>query len=85
MDRRTITSTLLGKPVISKSGKRLGIISDLVFEIRTGELLHFVLDKPSLHIENMKLDKNKQGDLLIPFSAVSATEDFVVVDEGDIL
>lgn len=82
---RTISSQLLGKSVISKSGKRLGTISDLVFEIRTGELIHFVLDKPSAHVENMKLDKSHQGDLLMPFSAVHATEDFVIVDEADVI
>ena len=30
---------LLGKTVVSKSGKKFGLLGDLVFESRTGELI----------------------------------------------
>ncbi len=85
MSERTFSRRLIGKSVISKTGKKLGVVSDLVFEIRTGELIHFVLDKPSIHVENMNLEKSKHGDLLVPFSAVSATEDFVIINEEDVI
>ena len=85
MSERTFSRRLIGKSVVSKTGKKLGIVSDLVFEIRTGELVHFVLDKPSPHVENMNLEKSKHGDLLVPFSAVSATEDFVIINEEDVI
>jgi len=85
MVERTFSKKLLGKSVISKSGKQLGTISDLLFEIRTGELIHFVLDKPTAHVERLNLEKSKTGELLIPFSAVTATEDFVIISEEDII
>jgi len=76
---------LIGKTVVSKSGKKFGAIGDLIFEIRTGELIHFTLAEPTPHIGNLKLEKSKQGELLIPFSAVMAVGDYVVVAEEDIV
>lgn len=85
MAERTFSRRLVGKSVISKTGKQLGVVSDLVFEIRTGELIHFVLDRPTQHIEKLNIERGKQGELLIPFSAVTATDDFVIINEEDIV
>jgi sporulation protein YlmC with PRC-barrel domain len=74
---------IIGKSVISKTGKRYGVVGDLVFEIRTGELIHFILDKPTPHVEDRNLEKGKEGEILIPFSAVTASEDFVIISEED--
>ena len=35
--------------------------------------------------EKLELEKDKEGNILIPFSAVIATGDFMVVSEEDIL
>jgi len=80
-----LSKSVIGKSVISKTGKQLGIVGDLLFEVRTGELVHFVLDKPTVHVERLNIERGKQGDLLIPFSAVASTEDFVMVAEEDII
>ena len=85
MAERMFSKNVLGRSVVSKSGKSLGIVGDLLFEVRTGELIHFVLDKPTVHVERLNVERGKQGDLLIPFSAVTATEDFVMVSEEDII
>lgn len=76
---------LIGKIVVSKSGKRFGEVGDIDFEIRTGELISIVLKNPTGYAEGLELEKNKSNQALIPFSSVVATGDFVVVSEEDII
>ncbi|MBD3249714.1 hypothetical protein GF336_06740 [Candidatus Woesearchaeota archaeon] len=76
---------LLGKTVVSKSGKRFGEVGDIIFETRSGELIHLLLSSPTGYIEKLELEKDKEGNILIPFSAVIAIGDFMVVSEEDIV
>ncbi len=75
----------MGKTVVSKSGKRFGEVGDIVFETKSGELIHVVLSNPTTYTEKLELEKDKEGRLLIPYSAVIATGDFLVVSEEDIV
>lgn len=84
-DEKKYSKNLLGKTVVSKSGKKFGLVGDLVFEIRTGELIYLVLRTPTGYALNLDLEKTKDGDLMIPFSSVMATGDFVVVAEEDMV
>ena len=34
---------ILTKPVVTKEGRKLGIIKDILFETRTGELIHLII------------------------------------------
>ncbi len=76
---------LLGKLIVSKAGKRFGEVSDLTFETRTGELIHVVVKNPTGYCEGLELEKDKTGNPLIPFSAVVAVGDFIVVAEEEII
>lgn len=76
---------MLGKTVVSKTGKRFGDVGDIIFETRSGELIHLVLSNPTAYTEKLELEKDKDGKILIPFSAVIATGDFMVVSEEDII
>ena len=76
---------LIGKTVVSKSGRTFGEVGDLVFETNSGELIHIVLDNPTAHTKKLELEKTKQGQALIPFSAVIAMGDYLVVAEEDII
>lgn len=76
---------LIGKTVVSKSGKRFGEVGDIVFETRSGELIHMILVNPTSYAERLELEKDKTGNILIPFSAVIAVGDFMVVAEEDII
>jgi len=84
-DEKKFSKQLIGKTVISKSGKRFGEVGDIVFETKTGELIHVVLVNPTTYIEKLELEKTKDGALLVPFSAVIAVGDFVVLAEEDII
>ncbi|MEE9525500.1 MAG: PRC-barrel domain-containing protein [Candidatus Woesearchaeota archaeon] len=79
------SKNMLGKTVVSKTGKRFGEVGDIIFETRSGELIHLVLSSPTPYTEKLELEKDKEGNILIPFSAVIATGDFMVVSEEDII
>jgi len=76
---------LLGKTVVSKSGKKFGEVGDLIFEVGSGEIIHIILRNPTTYTERMELERTKEGQILIPFSSVIATGDFLVVAEEDII
>jgi len=82
---KKFSKQLIGKTVVSKTGKRFGEVGDIIFETRSGELIHLLLGAPTSYTEKLELEKNKEGAILIPYSAVIATGDFVVVSEEDIV
>ena len=82
---KKFSKQLIGKTVVSKTGKRFGEVGDIVFETGSGELIHMVLKNPTSYTERLELERSKDGDLLIPFSAVIAVGDFMVVAEEDIV
>lgn len=84
-DIKKFSKDLLGKVVVSKTGKRFGNVGDIIFETRSGELIHMLLGNPTPYIEKLEVEKDKQGNVLIPFSAVIAMGDFLVVNEEDIV
>ena len=84
-DKKDYSRDLIGKTVVSKTGKKFGEVGDLIFEVGSGELIHLSLRGPTQYIDKMELEKSKEGDILIPFSAVIATGDFVVISEEDII
>ncbi len=76
---------LIGKTIVSKTGKKFGEVGDIIFETKTGELIHMVLINPTSYTEKLDLEKDKKGQILVPFSAVIAVGDFMVVAEEDII
>ena len=82
---KKFSKQLIGKTVVSKTGKRFGEVGDIIFETRSGELIHLVLNNPTAFTEKLELEKDKAGKILIPFSAVIAMGDFLVVSEEDII
>ncbi|MBS3147810.1 PRC-barrel domain-containing protein [Candidatus Woesearchaeota archaeon] len=84
-DQKKFSKQLIGKTVVSKNGKRFGEVGDIVFESKSGELIHVVLKSPTQYTEKLDLEKGKSGELLVPFSAVIAMGDFLVISEEDIV
>ena len=76
---------ILGKTVITKSGKKFGEVGNITFETRTGELIQIILKNPTSYTEGLELEKDTEGNMMVPFSAVMAIGDFVVVSEADII
>jgi len=84
-EEKKFSRQLLGKTIVSKTGKRFGEVGDIIFETRSGELIHLVLRNPTSYTEKLELEKDKEGRILIPFSAVIAMGDFMVIAEEDII
>ena len=76
---------ILGKNVVTKEGRRLGIVKDITFEVRTGEIIQIVVMTPTTYANSLNVEKTKENDVLIPYSSVIAIGDFVVVSEEDII
>jgi len=76
---------ILSRPVVTKEGKKLGIIKDITFETRTGELIHLVLKDPSEYSKQLNLERSQDRDILIPYNSIIAIGDFVVVSEEDLM
>jgi len=84
-EEKKFSKQLIGKTIVSKTGKRFGEVGDLVFETRSGELIHLVLHNPTSYTAKLELEKDSDSHILIPFSAVIAIGDFMVIAEEDII
>ena len=84
-ESKKFSKQLLSKTIVSKTGKRFGEVGDIIYETKSGELIHMVVNNPTPYTEKMELEKDKQGRILIPFSAVIAIGDFMVIAEEDII
>ncbi|MCW8965436.1 MAG: PRC-barrel domain-containing protein [Candidatus Pacearchaeota archaeon] len=78
-------SSILGKMIVTKEGKRLGFVKDILFETKSGELINLVVKESTIYTKNLNLEKTNANELLIPYSAIIAIGDFVIVSEEDLI
>lgn len=76
---------IIGKLVVTKEGKRLGIVKDISFETRTGELIQIILKDPTAYTRNLNLEISGSKEILIPYNTIIAIGDFVVISEEDLV
>ena len=76
---------ILTKLVVTKEGKRLGLVKDVTFETNTGELIQIVLKDATPYTHNLNLEVSIGKEVLIPYNAIIAIGDFVVVSEEDLI
>lgn len=76
---------IIGKMVVTKEGKKLGMVKDITFETRTGELIQLVIKDPTKFTQSLQLEKTKDSEILLPYNAIIAIGDFVVVSEEDLV
>ncbi len=74
---------VIGKMVVTKEGKRIGMLKDFTFETRSGELIQIVVKDPTPYARNLNLEITKDKEVLIPHNSIIAIGDFVVVSEED--
>ena len=78
-------SAILGKMIVTKEGKRLGFVKDVLFETRSGELINIVVKDSTPYTKNLNLERSSAKELLIPYSAIIAMGDFLIVSEEDLI
>ena len=76
---------IIGRLVVTKEGKRLGMVKDLTFETRTGEILQLLLKDQTAYTKNLNLEISQDKETVIPYNAIIAIGDFVVVSEEDLI
>lgn len=78
-------NAIVGKMIVTKEGKRLGFVRDVLFETKSGELISLVIKDATPYTKNLNLERSSSNDLLIPYSAIIALGDFVIVSEEDLI
>ena len=72
-------TSLLGKMIVTKEGRRLGFVKDITFETKSGELINLVVKDSTIYTRNLNLEKTSSNEYLIPYSAIIAIGDFIIV------
>ena len=78
-------NVIIGKMIVTKEGKRLGFVKDITFETKSGELINLVVKDSTIYTKNINLERSDSNELLIPYSAIIAIGDFVIVSEEDLI
>jgi len=76
---------IIGKHVVTKEGKKLGLVKDITFETRTGELIQILLKDTTPYSKNLNLELSERKEALVPYNSIIAIGDFVVVSEEDLM
>ena len=84
-DDKRLSKEIIGKMVVSKTGKKFGVVGDVTFETKSGELIHIVLTNPTPYSTKLELERDSTGNILIPYSSVQAIGDFLVISEEDVV
>ncbi len=70
---------LRDKQVVSSDGVTLGVLNNIVIDIRTGSIEDLVI-KPDIALEKAKYKQDGEF-ILMPFDSVRAIKDYIVVDK----
>lgn len=84
LDKKPL-SEIVGKLIVTKEGKRLGLVKDITFETRTGELIQIVMKDSTTYTRNLNLERTQKKEPLVPYNSIIAIGDFVVVNEEDLM
>lgn len=83
---RARLSELMGKTIVSEEkGRKFGEISDISYIVETGELLNILMAAPTKYAKELKLEEDKNGRLMVPFSSVKSIGDFIIISEEEII
>ncbi len=82
MARFVVARQLGGKRAITTTGKEIGRIDDIIVDEATGEMESIIIEPDSETAEDVRFPKDSRGDFVIPFKAVRAISDVVVVEEA---
>ncbi|MEM1782800.1 MAG: PRC-barrel domain-containing protein [Nanopusillaceae archaeon] len=81
---RIEASSIINRPVVTDKGRKLGEVADLIFDERTGEIVHIILKNPTENAIKLGLEKTKDG-YIVPYSSVKAVGDFLVISEEELV
>ncbi len=80
---KIIGKSLVGRNVVSDRGTVIGKLIDLSLETIAGKVMMLII-KPGKDIDAKYFRLNERGEILIPFTAVKAVKDVLIINEGGI-
>jgi|Deesub1362A_J573_1020465.scaffolds.fasta_scaffold00023_7 sporulation protein YlmC with PRC-barrel domain len=83
MVTKIIGKSLIGRNVVSDRGTVIGKLIDLSIETLAGKVMMLIV-KPDKSIDTKYFRLNERGEILIPFAAVKAVKDVLIINEGGI-
>jgi len=86
MEEKVRGKSMIGKVIVSEdTGRKFGVVGDVIFITESGELMNIVLSEVTKQASELNLSEDDKGRLLIPFSAVKSVGDFIIIAEKDIV
>lgn len=80
---KILGKSLIGRNVVSDRGTVIGRLIDLSIETIAGKVMMLII-KPGKDIDAKHFRLNDRGEILIPFTAVKAVKDVLIINEGGI-
>jgi len=74
---------LIGRNVVSDRGTVIGRLTDISIETVAGKVMMLIV-KPGKDVDPKYFRLNEKGEILIPFTAVKAVKDVLIINEGGI-
>ena len=75
---QVLASTISGDSVMTTTGLELGVLENISFDPKTGELQHLRVE-PAANVD-AGFTRTEDGQLLIPAHAVTAKNDYLLVE-----
>jgi sporulation protein YlmC with PRC-barrel domain len=85
MPRLIVGKVLSGKKVITNDGEDFGRVIDITFDERSGKLEDLLVEVNESLPYVERLRKNEEGYVLVPFNAVVALSDYLIIDKSQLL
>ncbi|RZN49947.1 PRC-barrel domain containing protein [archaeon] len=76
---KIIASRLRDRMIVTEQGHQIGTLYDIVVDENSGKMTALIVEPANDTIKNI-LVTDKEGMCLVPFNAVHALKDFVVID-----
>ncbi|HHN81560.1 MAG TPA: PRC-barrel domain containing protein [Methanomicrobia archaeon] len=76
---KIIASRLRDRMIVTEQGHQIGNLYDIVVDENSGKMTALIVEPANDTIKNI-LVTDKEGMCLVPFNAVHALKDFVVID-----
>ncbi|MDP6612916.1 MAG: PRC-barrel domain-containing protein, partial [Candidatus Hydrothermarchaeota archaeon] len=80
---KIVGKSLIGRNVVSDRGTVIGKLVDMSIETLAGKVMMLII-KPGHDINPKYFRLNDRGEILIPFTAVKAVKDVLIISEGGI-
>jgi sporulation protein YlmC with PRC-barrel domain len=77
---KVFAKNLSSKQVMATDGTEIGILFNIVMDVKTGSLIHLIV-KPDMSLDTSRYQADGQY-IMLPFESVRAIKDYIVVDKN---